>query len=75
MATKYLGELGEKLASALGQGKKKRPGKQFEDVKSGSSSTAAKKLMVETDEEIFEKQSRMRNLIDRARKATNKQVR
>ena len=71
----YLGDIGEKIASKLGMGAKHKKGKGFEDVKSGSSSTATKSAGRETDEDIFEKQSQMRNLVDRARKATGKQVR
>lgn len=68
----YLGDLGEKVADTLGMGKKKKKG--FEDVKSGSSTTGGS-APTKGAEEIFEDQSGMRNFIDRARKATNKQVR
>lgn len=67
----YLGDIGEKIADMLGMGKKK-----FRDVKSGSSSTAKTVgPQKDTDEDIFEKQSQLRKLVDTARKATNKQVR
>lgn len=65
--------IGEKIASFLGQGKKKKVLGEFSDVKSGASTTGSPKPP--TDEDIFEEQSQMRNLVDRARKATGKQVR
>jgi len=64
--------IGEKIATFLGQGKKK---KTLGEVKSGSSSTAAASPKKGTDEDIFEQQSQMRNLVDKAKKATGKQVR
>jgi hypothetical protein len=67
-----LENIGEKVASFLGQGKKK---KILGEVKGGSSTTAGTGPQKPTDEDIFEQQSQMRNLVDRARKATGKQVR
>ncbi len=57
------------------RGKKRKTLGEFSDVKGGSSSTAGKSAPTPTDEDIFEQQSQMRNLVDRARKATGKQVR
>jgi hypothetical protein len=72
MSESFLEKTGEKIASFLGQGKKK---KSLGEVKGGSSSTAPASAPTKTDEDIFEQQSQMRNLVDKAKKATGKQVR